>query len=178
MAGNAQLARQREAFRLTNDLLNDLISGTSIYTTLRLLLGQQSPPVSEEVITGVKRMSLFHVILTLSKWAEFYDRYKAFIPNTVKDIAKDLGKYIKDRGIVSFRNTVVGHVWDSEQKRALTNDEVEQRIQALMPAGGFAAFMVWAGSESVTPNKPIFVIESVRDAIRDTYNLTDDDLHR
>jgi hypothetical protein len=176
-AHEPQISKQRDAFRLTNDLLHDLISGFGVYTSLRIIFDQSPTPIPEDVRTAVKRMSLFHIILTLAKWVEFYDRYRAVIPADVRDIAKDLRNDVQSRGIVRFRNNVVGHIWDDEQGRALTNAEVEERLYGFIDAG-FGDFMSWAAdADSSAPDRPVHVIEKVRDAIRAAYKLTDADLN-
>ena len=173
------IGKQRDAFRLANDLTMDLTSGSTIYSTIQVIFDRGNTQVPDHVRTSVTRMCLFHVILTLAKWTEFYDRYKDVIPSGVRDIAKRLRKDILARGILDFRNKVVGHVWDEEHRRALTNAEVEERLNAFI-GSGVKDFLKWAADPDATTdtNRPLIVIEAVRDAIRSTYHLTDADLHR
>jgi hypothetical protein len=172
-------AKQREAFRLANDLTMDLVSGFTIYNIFQIIFDRGTTKVPDYVRTSVTRICLFHVILTLTKWTEFYDRYKDVIPSAVQDIAKHLRKDLLARGIIDFRNKVAGHVWDDVNRRALTNAEVEERLTAFVGAGA-REFLTWAGDPDVTTgtNRPIVVIETVRDAIRGAYHLTDTDLNR
>jgi len=165
----------REAFRLASDLMMDLVAGTQTF----YLLSQRfdALPAPEVVRTSVTRLCLFHTIITLSKWTEFYDRYKAIIPEDMRDTAKTLRKEIHDRGIVEFRNKVVGHLWDEDQRRALTNAEIEDRLNELT-RGDIPAFLKWVhdGKQAPSAETAAGMIEQVRDRIREDYGLSDDDL--
>jgi hypothetical protein len=171
--------KQREAFRLANDLTMHLTSGSAIYNTTQIIFDRGSTHVPDHVRTSVTRMCVFHVILTLAKWTEFYDRYKDVIPSGVRDIAKRLSKGHSSPWYSGLRNKVVGHVWDEERHRALTNAEVEERLNAFI-GSGVKEFLKWAADPDATTDidRPLVVIEAVRDAIRSTYDLTDSDLHR
>jgi hypothetical protein len=172
-------AKQREAFRLANDLMTDLVTGGSAYVVFQSLFERNPAAVPDHVRTAATRLCLFHAIITLSKWVELYDRYRDVIPTDVKELAKHLRKEITDRGIMAFRNKVVGHVWDDDQRRALTNAEVEERVIALA-GSDVATFLRWAAEPLSATNttSPVAIIETVRDSIRQSYGLTDQDLNR
>src|SRR5438094_3230918 len=119
----------REAFRLASDLMIDLVAGTQTYYILARRFDEV--PTPDHVRTAITRLCLFHTIITLSKWTELYERYKAIIPKDVRDTAKKLRNEIDHRGIVEFRNKVVGHIWDNDLRRALTNDEVQGRLDTI-----------------------------------------------
>ena len=171
--------KQREAFRLANDLMTDLLTGGSAYVVFQTLFQRNADAVPDHVRTAATRLCLFHAVITLSKWVELYDRYKGVIPANVKEIAKQLRGEIYNRGIMAFRNKVVGHIWDDDQHRALTNAEVEERVSALA-GSNVAAFLRWAAEPQSATNttSPVAIIERVRDSIRDSYGLTDEDLTR
>jgi len=173
-----QATKRRDAFRLANELHHDLVTAPTLHTVVQTLFDHSAVPDLDTVRVAVTRMCLFHAVLTLAKWTELYDRYRDTIPAAVADRAKDLRKEIQRRGIVDFRNNVVGHVWDDERHRALTNAEVEQRIIAFV-GGGVADFLAWAGDPSLDDDlrRPVFVIEQVRDAFKSSYGFTDSDLN-
>ena len=167
----------REAFRLSNDLLHDLVSGASAHTVFETVFDRNPVQVPVDVRTAATRMCLFHVIITLAKWTEFQKRYRDVIPAEVAGRAKDLSKEIAARGIVAFRNKVVGHIWDNDSQRALTSGEIQERLNAFVP-GGARPFLKWAGDPLAGDDvkRPPSVIEAVRDAIKTAYGLTDADL--
>ena len=173
-----QLRKAREAFRLANDLMLDLVAGTSAYTILKAQL-RRTRDVPDHVDTAVFRLCLFHTITTLSRWVELYDRYKDVIPPDVRPASKSLRAQVKTRGIVDFRNKVVGHIWDLEQHRALSNTEVQQRLNAIT-SSDYAGFFEWAGDPDAPSSAPSAaqVIERVRDSLRSVHSFTDGDLHQ
>lgn len=115
-----------EAVRILNDFVGDLVAGT------RSMEVFESPGFSSKIGANtqliLRRMCLSHLVVTLSKWAELYDSYKAVIPSETRAACLKLRKEIDARGIRDFRNTVVGHIWDSELKRPLMRSEVDTRL--------------------------------------------------
>ncbi len=160
----------REAFRLANDMHLDLIVATGLY---RKLGG-----FDEELIrVGGGRLCLFGIVLTLAKWTEFYDRYRNVLPASVGEKAKKLKKEVVSRGIRGFRNTVVAHVFDKGTGRALTNPEVEQRLQSIAKCD-LAGFLTWINDidgQSDT-GSVVQTIESIREGIKTEHGLSDKDL--
>jgi hypothetical protein len=169
--------KRREAFRLANDLTMDLTSGSTIYSTIQIIFDRGSTQVPDHVRTSVTRMCLFHVILMLAKWTEFYDRYKDVIPSGGYRQAPSKGH--SSPWYSGLSKQVVGHVWVEECRRALTNAEVEQHLDAFI-GSGVKKFLKWAADPDATTdtNRPLVVMEAARDAIRSTYNLTDAALHQ
>ena len=106
-----------------------------------------------------------------------YDRYLDVIPLDVPDVAKALRKDIEERGIVEFRNKVVGHIWDYDQGRALSNNEVEQRMPHVTRSD-VRGFLEWVNNTGSSDNSGTVagVVELVRERIREAYKLTDADL--
>ena len=167
----------REAFRLGSDLMMDLVAGTQTYYILARRFDEV--PTPDHVRTAITRLCVFHTIITLSKWVELYGRYRAIIPMDVRDTAKKLRNEIDERGIVEFRNKVVGHIWDADLQRALTNEEVQDRLDVITKSN-VAGFFAWIndGRLEDNPNTAVGMIEIVRDRIRDEYGLSDADLQR
>jgi len=176
------LVKAREAFRLSNDLMMDLMTGMQAYRTFQLLFART--PALEPIPTQTNRLCLFHIIFSLAKWIEFYDRYLDVIPDDTRQQAKSLKKEIENRGIAEFRNKVVGHIWDTETKRALTNSEIGERLSQVI-APDVATFMAWVNDpnddgqhpdEGRHPDTVASIIERVRDRIREVNGFTDEDL--
>jgi hypothetical protein len=171
-----RLRRTREAFRLANDLHLDLITGTQIYSLLQKMLAAK--PASEMIQVGISRMCLSYVIVALSKWVEYYDKYKSFIPSDVKNHAKNLRNEIERRGIRDFRNKTVGHVWDNEKKMPVTMQETESRLQRILGPDDLDGFMRWVNhaTDNQFPRNVVMVVERVRDHIQATNGFTEGDL--
>ena len=167
--------KARDAFRLASDLMMDLIGGMRAYDMFQQHFAVRPP--REPVPSQVNRLCLFHLIITLSKWKEFYDRYRDVIPEDVRDVAKTLSKVIEAKGILDFRNKVVGHVWDEDARRALTATEIEQRLKVVLHPG-LKEFMTWVNdpNDNLFPRTAASVIERVRDRIRELHSFTDADL--
>lgn len=132
--------RARAAWRLSNDLKQDLIAGTQAYWIFQKQL--QSRPAREPVPTAIRRLCLTHLVIALAKWSELYKRYKEVIPQNVSKEAKELSKGIDKRGVIAFRNKVAGHIWDNQAKRALTVQEVEERLSTVL-GGNIDDFLLW-----------------------------------
>lgn len=161
------MTQARAACKLASDLALDLVSGTQLYAKLLAVR-----PIDPLVRVGIDRVCLFHVIVTLSKWTEFYDRYKQVIPSDVRQEAKRLRNQIKRQGIPNFRNTVVGHIWDKKANRPLTNVEVDVRLNRML-GGEVPAFMRWVHEpgEDRFPETAVSVMSRVKDRLREEYDL-------
>ena len=122
----------------------------------------------------LRRMCLSHLVVTLSKWAELYDRYKAVIPSEARAACLELRKEVRTRGIREFRNTVVGHIWDSKLKRPLMRSEVDKLLAKVLgddPLG----FLIWIHNpaDNVFPETVAAICEAVRESIRREPGLSD-----
>ena len=163
------------AYRFLNEYVGDLVAGTR-----SLELFETSPlfaNVSDSMRTILRRMCLSHLVLTLSKWGEAYDRYRDVFPDDVLTPCCNLRKELDQRGVRSFRNTVVGHIWDKKLGRPLTASEVESRL-ALVIGSDLALFRAWinnpAGNEF--PHTVVAVCERIRDRIGEQHGLGSGDL--
>ena len=91
-----------EAFKVLNEFVGDLAVG------VRSLDLFESPAIENRVssgtLTSMRRMSVSHVILTLSKFMEFYRYYRPQITSDCLDACKKLQKEPVSRGVVDFRN--------------------------------------------------------------------------
>jgi len=164
-----------EAFRMLNDFVGDLVAGT------RSLEVFESPAfaskLGENTQLILRRMCLSHVVVTLSKWAELYDRYRAVIPNGQREACLSLRKEIDTRGIRDFRNAVVGHIWDDTLKRPLVRSEVDERLARVL-GDSQQAFLAWINNpvSNDFPKTVVAICEAARESIRAEHGLNDAEL--
>ena len=102
-----------EAYRILNDILGDLVIGTK--TVDHLFHPLLSSQMDNQYRIAVTRLCVFHLIITLNKYIEFYQHYKNIIPKETLSFCKNLTKILKDKQIPKFRNKVVGHIWDKDR---------------------------------------------------------------
>lgn len=164
-----------EAYRILNDFVGDLIAGTR---TLELY---QSPKIkavaNQHTKLFAKRMCISHLIITMSKWSEFYRRYKSIIPKDIIQTAKNLQKDIDGRELVNFRNTVAGHIWDKKVNRALTPKEIDSRLQKVFVTNQ-KDFLNWINDpkNKKRSDTVITICELLRKRIKEEYNLTEKEI--
>ena len=171
----AKFVRAREAYRLTNEFVLDLIVGTRV--TELYEHPAMKTKIGDAMSIGLTRLVVSHLVITLSKWSEFYRRYKAVIPMDVRDACLQTSRDIERRGIVRFRNRVVGHVWDNELQRALTRSEIQSEITSII--GDSDAFSLWVNNphKQVFPTTVVSVAERARDRIETEYGFSAVDLN-
>jgi hypothetical protein len=168
-------AKAVEAFRFLNEYVGDLVAGTrclELFETAPLFAN-----VSGSMKLILRRMCLSHLVVTLSKWAEVYDRYRDVLPDDVLKACLNLRKELESRGVRHFRNTVVGHIWDKKLGRPLTFSEVEGRL-GMVIGSDLASFRTWinnpAGNEF--PHTVVAVCERARDRIGEEHGFGSADL--
>ncbi|HWQ68611.1 MAG TPA: hypothetical protein VN494_01425 [Patescibacteria group bacterium] len=168
-------AKAVEAYRLLNDYVGDLVAGTR-----SLELFETSPlfaNVSDSMRVVLRRMCLSHLVVTLSKWGEVYDRYRDVFPDDILQLCCDLRKELDRRGVRNFRNTVVGHIWDKKLRRTLTVSEVESRLR-LVIGDDLALFRAWINNpvRNDFPHTVVAVCERIRDRLGEQHGLGSADL--
>jgi hypothetical protein len=159
-----------EAYLILNEFIGDLVLGTS---ALDFLSVSRLPPFSDEQFyIGATRMCVGHIVLTLSKWAEFYEHFRKILPEEVRAACRELRKEIAKRRICDYRNKVVGHIWDKNQKRHLANDEVDRLLQEIY-CGDFEEFLSWINNPKGNsyPETVVAITQYVRDCIKAKHNL-------
>ena len=168
-------AKAIEAVRILNEFIGDLVVGTR---SLELF---ESPAISSRIKpnTGLAlwRMCLSHLVITLSKWAELYDRYKAIIPRDARQACEDLRNEINMRGIQKFRNTIVGHIWDKRLRRPLTRSEVDTRLATVLGQSQ-ESFVKWINDpkNNIFPNTVVSICTYTRDRIQTEHSLKNSDI--
>jgi hypothetical protein len=164
-----------EAASLLNNLLLDLLVGTRGLEIYNVPMIAQT--VQPALAIGLNRMGLFHLVITLSKWAEFYKRYKSILPADVQKECRALNENIKARGVVNFRNKVVGHICDKDTSRPLTTQEIQQKLETVI-GGQHQDFLLWINNpaSNVFPNSVVAVTEHVRDRLRQEFQLKESEI--
>jgi hypothetical protein len=170
-----QRQRAIEAATLLNNFILDLVVGTQALTIFDL--PNIAPSVTHAVRVGLNRMAISHLVITLAKWTEFYRRYKAILPEDVRSECRILNEKITSRGIINFRNTVVGHILDGNRNRPLTSQEVDQRLEQIL-GGNHEEFFLWINNPQYNsfPHTVVSILEHVRDKLRSQYQLRDDEI--
>ena len=69
---NPDLGRKsRDAFRLANDLMMDLIAGSQAHAIFQRGFDTAPSQPPEHLRVAVNRLCLFHAIISLTKWTDF-----------------------------------------------------------------------------------------------------------
>jgi hypothetical protein len=130
--------------------------------------------MTPEYKIATTRLCVFHIIITLSKWIEFYDKYKSVIPKDVRKECFQLRKEVLDRGIRDFRNKVVGHIWDNKTNRPLTHDKNDAYLEKIY-SGNFKDFLLWVNNpgNNQYPNTVVGITQYVRNRIQKDFGISE-----
>jgi len=76
----------------------------------------------------------------------------------------------------TFRNQVVGHIWDKSRKRPLRLSEITEQLQVMMK-NDVEAFLNWINrlEPGEQPGTIASTLESVRDALVEKFKITPDE---
>lgn len=170
-----QRERAVEAVRLLNSFLLDFVVGTrglEIFDCPAI-----EPSVSRTVAIGLNRMAISHLVISLAKWKEFYQHYRAILPTDVRDACLSLHDQVISRGIVRFRNTVVGHIIDNDRRRPLTSREIDERLERVI-AGDREDFLLWINNpaDNTFPHSVLAITEHVRNRLQNEYGVHDEEI--
>jgi hypothetical protein len=156
--------RATNAVDLLNDFVGDFVTGTM--SLARFHAEHNSGSITAEQLAGINKMCLSHLILGLTKWAEFYDKFHDLIPSEFKDTAKTIKKTIENRKVIEFRHKCVGHIWDKDTNRPLVNSEIMTRLETITN-NDIKGFLRWLNNPDTTeyPKSVAGVCESIRDKI-------------
>jgi len=162
--------RAVDAVDILNDFIGDLITGVMVLRDYshalkvgRLAMVQMVP---------IQKMCVSHLVLTLAKWLEFYDRYHDLIPDTYRDEIKRKNKILNDKKVRHFRNVVIGHLWDKDKKRPLVLSEIMSRLEIILgPKPG--EFLKWINDpeNEEYPNTLVSVVEALRADLMNKYSI-------
>ena len=158
-----------------NDFVGDFVSGVML---LREYNGHyHADRIKLPLKVTVQKICLSHLILSLCKFTEFYDRFKVVIPSEHQDTCKSLVRAITQKGVVEFRNKCVGHIWDKDQGRPLRNSEIMDRLHR-MTGQNVETFLKWLNDPNgnVYPSTVVSVVETVRDSLIAKYSLSPEEI--
>lgn len=159
-----------EAYTILNQLIGDFLGCTQLLK----LFGPQymGKDLSEQTQIVAHRVCMSHLIMTLAKFSEFYKNYRKIIPQEQISSAKVLVKEIETRGVIDFRNKVVGHIWDKDNSRPLTKEEIEKKLNKIRK-NNHTQFILWVNSFGKTKDDIITFCTQLRDNIKNNYEITD-----
>lgn len=158
-----------------NDFVGDFVSGVML---LREYDGHhRAGRVSLPLMVTVQKICLSHLVLSLFKFIEFYERFHSVVPDAHRDECKKLVKTINQKGIVEFRNKCVGHIWDKKSNRPLLNSEIMVRLDH-MTNRDIGGFLSWLNNPSgnVYPSTVVSIVETVRDALMTQYAISPNEI--
>lgn len=162
--------RAIDAVDVLNDLVGELITGTNLLRESDVQ--NKAGALSDELLSDVGKMCLSYLVLSCAKTVELYDKYRNILPPDVTQEMKELRGEIESRGILKFRNKVVGHIWDKDKRRVLRNSEVLAMLQAIMQ-GTVADFLNWLNPLHSAPSKAgvVNTLVAVRTALMQEYEI-------
>ena len=160
------------AVDVLNDLITDFITGTNVLRHFIDLRAKKE--LGDEHMVGVQKMCLSHLILGAAKYDEFYERFHQAIPDSHRIAAKKLLREIHARGLISFRNKVVGHIWDNERGRPLLLSEITAELQA-MSNNDISTFLNWFNDPRKDKDSITSLVESIRGSIMEIHGITPDE---
>ncbi len=164
-----------DATDILNDFVGDLVSGVMVLIEYRAIL--LNDPAQKDALIAIQKMCLSHLILTLNKWLEFYEKYHSLFDGELKNECKELTKRIKNRNIDTFRNKCVGHIWDKNKKRPMYNSEIEKYLNKIM-LNDIEKFLLWLNNPTRNeyPDSVVSIIEKCRESIVKKYNIGHDEI--
>jgi hypothetical protein len=153
------------------DFIGDFVGGTALLR--QWATDFKAGRVPETVMISVQKICLSHLVLALSKFTEFYKRFKQVIPSEHLGTCKALAAEIKRKGVVEFRNKCVGHIWDDDQQRPLVHSEIMTRL-ARLTGDDMYGFLNWINNPETNefPSTVVSVVETVRDALASKYSIS------
>ena len=120
----------------------------------------------------------YFTLMLLAKVCELYNRNKATVPSGCREEFKTLVKRIDETGILRFRNTVAGHLYDKETKKALTAAEVSERANAITQ-DNLEGFFLWVNNkrDNSFPKTVVSIVARARDLLQAEHQFSRTDLH-
>jgi hypothetical protein len=164
-----------DAAGLLNDLVGDLATSTNMLRQAHVQVDRGQ--ISAEQMVGIQKMCLSHLVIACTKLVEIYDRYNRIIPDESRSEIKKLVAEFNRRGIASFRNKVVGHIWDNNHGRPWRLSEIMAALDT-MAGGNVISFLDWANNpkDNSYPVTIFSVVEHARDALMSQFGLSPDDV--
>ena len=157
--------RHQEAVSILNMLILDTMVGLRSLDIFSAIDDKRA--LSVNMRAGLTRLSTTHLVLALAKWMEFCERYKNLIPERTAANAKTVYKNLRRRGVRDFRNKVVGHIWDKDVGKPLSQEDTQEWLARVIGPDE-AAFNRWIYNPGATDRTSHLVglTEEIRDALR------------
>ncbi len=164
-----------DATDILNDFIGDLVAGVMVLIEYRAIL--LNDPAQKDALVAIQKMCLSHLILTLYKWLEFYEKYHSLFDGELKAECKELTKRIKSRNIDAFRNKCVGHIWDKEKKRPMYNSEIDKYLNKIM-LNDIQKFLLWLNNPrgNKYPESVVSIIEKCRENIVKKHDINHEEI--
>lgn len=164
-----------DAADVLNDFIGDFITGVMVLRDYSAQL--QAEKLSTEMMVGVQKMCVSHLVLAFAKFEEFWEHYHAVVPTQHREACKEILKTIRARRITEFRNQCVGHIWNNNAQRPLKHSEAMRAIETLA-APNFGHFLQWINNPEANtyPSTVVSVMETVRDAIINEHRIRPEEI--
>lgn len=166
-----------DAVDVLNDLVGDLVTGTNVLREYQAL--NVAGKIHGDLLPGIRRMCVSHIVLSCCKFIEFYDHFHDLLPENQRAAAKALRREFNTRGMTSFRNKVVGHIWDNNQGRPLQLSEITQQLQVMMK-NDVTEFLDWINrlESGVQPDTVAATVEEIRNSLIASHTVSPDEAIR
>lgn len=167
--------RAIDAADVLNDFIGDFVTGVMVFHEYSAHL--KAGKLSHEMMVGIQKMCLSNIVLAFAKFEEFWKHYHDVVPIEHHDACKSILKAIRTRRITQFRNRVVGHIWNTSERRPLRHSEVMQALES-MAAQNFGAFLDWINNPKANtyPSTVVSIVEAVRDAIAAVHSIRPEEI--
>jgi len=161
-----------EAARLLNMLLGDLGAARHSFEITEKIRENPNIKTSTSYWAIVHRAFFVHLVITLSKVCEVYEKYACIIPASTRNDFKRAYKDIHSRGVVDLRNRFCAHIWDKKYGAPLSREELDRHI-ALLCGGDLASLIPWFWNIDSKPDSPSIggVVERCRDSLLQEFKL-------
>ncbi len=160
-----------DAIYVLNDVFDCLIAGTMVFD--RYQKSYERKEFSQPGIVAVQKMCVSHLVLGLSRLAEFWEHYQDIVPDDIKPYLVATISKLQGRDLRGFRNAVVAHIWDNKLNRTRTQLEIFEHLNRISDNNP-KAFLSWINDPSgnVYPKNVVRVVESLRDRLRADHGVT------
>ncbi len=167
--------RAIEACQILNGFVGDLVAATRMFEIIVHFQWTAQPTSNAGLL--IMKMADSYLILALAKWLEFYDHYKGLIPDTHLTYCKRLRAELNRRGIMDFRNKVVGHIWSKDGDRPLSAEEIGL-LDKKITDGDHSKFLKWVNDpiNNVLGNTVVGTCESVLNKIKNDWAISNEEI--
>ena len=160
-----EVVRAGQSIGLLNFFIEDIVTSVQVTWNVEKVYG------TGQSASCVRRMCFSHLFMTLYKWTEFYRKFHQIIPDDCRRDSKTILKEIESRKIKSFRDRFIGHIWDRDEDRPLTENEILSCVETIT-RGDEESFLLWCNDPSDNSSVTfVSVIERVRDRISEKYDV-------